>query len=212
MSNSTLSMKENGENKTPNSDHQDARIPDPFDVARLTLSQDFQSAAGVKKVLNHIPVRKPSKEWFVQTHPDSQYHINTAVIELKEDNELYLVDPSLWSALAGESTFGPRALITSINRQNVLFLWPIRLPDSDGRIDDWNRSALDASQFAKDKWVRVQSNRSLGSYEIFEATGNCGAPSWESVPAFSEVLRIAFKDRFIQDLEHPVLRRLRGEA
>jgi len=45
-----------------------SQIPDPFDVARLTLSQDFQSAAGVKQVLNTIPVRKPSKEWFVRTH------------------------------------------------------------------------------------------------------------------------------------------------
>jgi len=212
MSNSTVSMNESAGIGNANPATNNSQIPDPFDVARLTLSQDFQSAAGVKKVLNTIPVRKPSKEWFVRTHPDVEYHINTAVIELKEDNELYLVDPSLWSALAGESTFGPRALITSINRQNVLFLWPIRLPDSDGRIDDWNRSALDASQFARDKWVRVQSNRSLGSYEVFESTGNCGDPSWDSVPTFSEVLRIAFKDRFIQDLEHPVLRRLRGEA
>ena len=212
MSNSALSMNENAEIETTIPANNEPQIPDPFDVGRLTLSQDFQSAAGVKKLLNNIPVKKPSKEWFVQTHPDAEYHINTAVIELKEDNELYLVDPSLWSALAEESTFGPRALITSINRQNVLFLWPIRLPDSDGRIDDWNRSALEASQFAREKWVRVQSNRSLGCYEIFEATGSFNAPSWESVPPFSEVLRIAFKDRFIRNLEHPVLRRLRGEA
>ena len=77
---------------------------------------------GRREGLNTIPLRKPSKEWFVKTIPDPQFHINTAVIELKEDNDLYLVDPSLWTALAGESTFGPRALITSINRQIVLFL------------------------------------------------------------------------------------------
>lgn len=211
MSNSPVSMNETTEIKQTTSANETTQTPDPFDVSNLTLSQDFQSAAGVKKVLNTIPVRKPSKEWFVRTHPDTSFHINTCVVELKEDNELYLVDPSLWTELAGESTFGPRALITTINRQNVLFLWPIRLPNSDGRIDDWNRSALDASQIAKEKWVRVQSNRSLGAYEVFEATGNCGDPSWE-VPKFSELLRIAFKDKFIRDLEHPVLRRLRGEV
>lgn len=184
---------------------------DPFDVGRLTLSQNFLAAAGVKKVLTTVPVRKPSKEWFIRTHPDPQFHINTCVIELKEDSELYLVDPSLWDTLTGESTFGPRALITTINRQNVLFLWPIRLPDPDGRIDDWNRSALDASQRAKDAWVRVQSNRSLGAYEVYEATGDCGEPKWD-VPSFSALLRIAFKDRFIDTEDHPILRRLRGEA
>jgi hypothetical protein len=212
MSNSPVCMNETTEIEQTSSANKTTQTPDPFDVARLTLSQDFQSAAGVKKLLNTIPVRKPSKEWFVRTHPDTDYHIQTAFIELKEDNELYLVDPILWDALAGESTFGPRALITTINRQNVLFLWPIRLPDPDGRIDDWNRSTLDASQYARENWVRVQSNRSLGSYEVFEATGNCGEPDWDSVPTFSEVLRIAFKDRFIRDLEHPVLRRLRGEV
>ncbi len=211
MSNSPVSMNETTEIEQTSSVNETTQIPDPFDVSRLTLSQDFQSAAGVKKILNTIPVRKPSKEWFVRTHPDTSFHINTCVVELKEDNELYLVDPSLWAELAGESTYGPRALITTINRQNVLFLWPIRLPNSDGRIDDWNHSALDASQIAKEKWVRVQSNRSLGAYEVFEATGNCGDPSWD-VPTFSELLRIAFKDKFIRDLEHPVLRRLRGEV
>lgn len=184
---------------------------DPFDVSRLTLSQDFLSAAGVKKMLTTVPVRKPSKEWFIRTHPDNKFHINTCVVELKEDNEMYLVDPSLWDSLVGESTFGPRALITTINRQKVLFLWPIRLPDADGRIDDWNRSALEASQLAKDAWVRVQSNRPLGAYEVYEATGECGEPKWD-VPSFSDLLRIAFKDKFIDRVDHPVLRRLRGEA
>jgi hypothetical protein len=99
----------------------------PFDPARLRLSQDFVAAAGVKKILTTVPVRKPSKEWFVRTHPDPTYHINSCVIELKEDSEVYLVDRPLWDMLAAEATFGPRALITTINKQGVLFLWPIRL-------------------------------------------------------------------------------------
>ena len=184
---------------------------DPFDVGRLRLSQNFMAAAGVKKVLNTVPVRKPSKEWFIRTHPDPQYHIQTCVIELKEDSEIYLVDPRLWELVAAESTFGPRALITTINRQNVLFLWPIRLPGADGRIDDWNRSALEASRLAAGQWIRVQSNRSLGAYEVYEARAEWGEPQWD-VPPFGELLRIAFKDRFIQSEDHPVLRRLRGEA
>ena len=211
MSDSTVYMNETAGIEETNPANETTQTPDPFNVARLTLSQDFQSAAGVKKVLNMIPVRKPSKEWFVQTHTDTSYHINTCGVDLKEDNELFLVDPSLWDLLAGESTFGPRALITTINRQNVVFLWPIRLPGDDGRIDDWNRSALDASQIAREKWVRVQSNRSLGAYEVYEATGNCSDPSWD-IPTFSELLRIAFRDKFIQNLDHPVLRRLRGEV
>jgi hypothetical protein len=184
---------------------------DPFDISRLRLSQDFVAAAGVKKVLNTIPCRKPSKEWFVQTHPDEAYRIQTCVVELKEDSETFLVDSSLWPELASESTFSPRALITSINRQGVLFLWPIRLPGSDGRLDEWSRSAMEAAALAAEKWVRVQSNMSLGAYEVYEAAGQWAAPEWPEMP-FQQLLRIAFKDRFIDGLDHPILKRLRGEA
>ena len=186
-------------------------VADPFDPARLRLSQDFISAAGVKKVLNTVPVRKPSKETFVMTHPKAEYRIQTCVIELKEDSETYLVDPSLWSELIGETTFSPRALFTAMNRQGVLFLWPVRLPGADGRLDDWSRSAMEAAQHAQGKWVRVTANMSLGAYELYEAAGQWSAPEWPDIP-FQQILKIAFKDHFIDTMDHPILRRLRGEA
>jgi hypothetical protein len=189
----------------------DTAKPDPFDLSRLRISQDFLSAAGVKKLWTTIPVRKPSKEWFVRTHPNEEFRLSTYVIELKEDSEMYLVEPSLWPELAGETTFGPRALITSINKQGVLFLWPIRLPGADGRIDDWNRSALEAATLAAKSWVRVQANMSLGGYEVYQATGSWGDAAWPEL-SFSELVRLAFKDKVIEALDHPVLKRLRGEA
>jgi hypothetical protein len=189
-----------------------AQAPDPFDPARLRLSHDYLTAAGVKKLLTTVPVRKPSKEWFVRCHPDPAYRIETCVIELKEDGgETYLVDPSLWPELAGESTFSPRALITSVNKQNTVFLWPVRLPGPDGRHDDWSKSALEAAIYATGTWVRVQANMSLGAYEVFQATGSLADPEWPVLP-FNELLRIAFRDRFINTPDHPVLKRLRGEA
>lgn len=184
---------------------------DPFDPPRLKLSQDFIAAAGIKKVLNTIPVRKPSKEWFIQTNPDPEFRLQTYVVELKEDSETYLVDPSLWSELASESTFSPRAFFTVMNRQGVLFLWPVRLPGSDGRIDEWSRSAMEAAQYAQGKWVRVQANMSLGAYELYEAAGQWPAPDWPKM-AFQQLLKIAFKDKFINTMDHPILKRLRGEA
>ncbi len=138
---------------------------DPFDLSRLRLTQDFVAAAGVKKILNTIPCRKPSKEWFVQTHPDPAYRIQTCVVELKEDSETYLVNPSLWPELASESTFSPRALITAMNRQGVLFIWPIRLPGSDGRLDEWSRSAMEAATLAGGKVGSGTGQHEPGSLE-----------------------------------------------
>jgi hypothetical protein len=184
---------------------------DPFDVASLRLSQDFVSAVGVKPLLKTVPVKKPSKEWFVRTHPDPAYQMSTAVLELKEDRETYLVSRELWPLLADEKTFSPRLLVTAINRQKVLFLWPIRLPGSDGKIDDWSRSAMDAADEARSRWVRVTSNMSLGAYEVAVASGHVADPVWPD-NTFQEIIKIAFRDKMISDWDHPVLQRLRGEV
>ena len=184
---------------------------DPFDLASLRLSQDFASAVGVKKLVTTIPVKKPSKEWFVRTHPDPAYWLQTAVVELKEDRETYLVAPGLWPGLASDPTFSPRELVTAINRQGVLFLWPIRLPGADGKLDDWSRSALDAANEAKSRWVRTTANMSLGAYDLAVASGQVAEPEWPKI-AFQEIIKIAFRDKMISDWNHPVLRRLRGEV
>lgn len=185
--------------------------PDPFDPASLRLTGDFTAATGVKKLLLTVAVKKPEKSWFVRTHPDESYRLQTAVIELKEDRETYLVNPNLWPELAGESTFAPRALFTAVNRQGVPFLWPCRLPGTDGKLDEWGRSTLEAADRARCAWVRVSANMSLGAYDVFEATGSLPEPEWPTVP-FGDLLRVAFKGRMIDTLDHPVLRRLRGEV
>jgi hypothetical protein len=79
--------------------------PDPFDPAALRLSQGFAANIGVKKALLSVPVRKPDKSWFVRVHPDQNYRLQTAVIELKEDRggETYLVERSLWPGLATDT-------------------------------------------------------------------------------------------------------------
>jgi hypothetical protein len=184
---------------------------DPFDPAALRLSQDFAANLGVKKALLTVPVRKPDKAWWVRVHPSEDYRLQTVVVELKEERETYLVDKPLWPELAAEATFSPRVLFTAVNRQGVVFLWPIRLPGPDGKHDDWNRSALEAAQLAQKNWLRVTANMSLGAYDVSVATASLPEPKWPEQP-FGELLKIGFKDRLIDSLSHPVLRKLRGEV
>jgi hypothetical protein len=167
-----------------------------LDISRLRLPQDFASSIGVKKLLITVPVRKPGKQDFVRVHPDEGWRLQTAVLELKEEREIYLVDQPLWNELVGE--ISPRILFTAVSRQGVLFLWPVRLPGEDGRIDNWSRSAQEAAMKAMDRWVRVSANMSLGAYEIFKAVSDLPDPEWPEV-TFQGVLEIAFRDRFIKD-------------
>ena len=51
----------------------------------------------------------------------------------------------------------------------------------------------------------------LGAYEIFEAQSIMADPQWPEL-SFQELLRIAFRDRLIDRVDHPVVRRLRGLA
>jgi len=181
---------------------------DPFDPARLRLGQNFAEDLGVRKELLSVPVRKPHKQDWVRTHPDEGYRIQTAVLELQEERETYLVEPGLWPDLAGEII--PKLLITTINRQGGLLLWPIRLPSEDGSIDNWNRVAAEAANMATTRWIRLSANMGIGTYDVFTAAVDLPEPTWPDLP-FRKILETAFKGRHIDTLDHPVLRRLRGE-
>ena len=85
------------------------------------------------------------------------------------------------------------------------------LPSLDGRTNTWNESAVAAARLAETTWVRVSANMPAGLYDVHEATGNLAAPEWPDL-SFQEILRLAFRDRFIHDVDHAVLRALRGEA
>ena len=75
---------------------------DPFDPARLRLSQDFAAAVGVQQAdHDHPGPQALARRWFVRTHPDPAYRLQTAVMELKEDREIYLVVPDLWAGAGG---------------------------------------------------------------------------------------------------------------
>jgi hypothetical protein len=187
-----------------------AAAHDPFDLDNLRLPQNFSETAGVKKLLRTVPVRKPNKQDFVRVHPDAAYRESFAMVELKEDREEYLVaGAGLAAELAAEIV--NKILFTAINRQGVVFLWPVRLPGPDGKEMEWHRSARDAAEEATRHWIRVSPNMSLGAYEMIVAEAITSAPNWPEV-GFQELIRIAFRDRLITSLDHPVVRRLRGLA
>ena len=173
--------------------------PDPFDPASLRLPPDFSAASRVKPALLTVPVKKPNREWFVRTHPDPAYQLQTAVIEIQHPAEMYLVRQDLWEALSGESTFTTKLLILAVNRQRDAFFWPIRLPDASGRVDNWSQSALAAAQLAMQRWVRISSNMSLGAYSVLYADYDaepCG-PSARCMNSSGSPFRVAISRRSI---------------
>src|SRR3974390_762798 len=101
-------------------------LNNPFDPSSLRLDQSFADGGGVKKLFTTVPVRKPSKQEFVRVRRDPSYRLTpAAIIELKEDSEIYLVTPKMVQELPGEYSLA--TLYTAISRQGTLFLWPVKL-------------------------------------------------------------------------------------
>jgi hypothetical protein len=179
-----------------------------FDINSLRLDQNYVETAGAEKLLTIVPIRKPNKTEYIRVHPDR--HFPAFILNLKDENEIYIVAPHLLTEVSGIAI--PVSLRLTINRAGVLSLWPVRLPSNDRRRDnDWHESAREAAARAQSRWISLRANQSLGAYEIYTGSEELSEPVWPEIP-FEEILEIAFRGRIIRDYDHPVLKQLRGEV
>jgi len=81
-------------------------LPDPFDPENLRLDQSFVETSGVKKLLTTVPVRKPNNQDFNRVHSNEAYRLTAAIIELKDDREVYLVFTTYRPSTAGRMFTG----------------------------------------------------------------------------------------------------------
>lgn len=172
------------------------------DFEAMSLSQDYATGA-TKKTITEIPIRKPGPTWWFMVHPDESLHYRSKFYEVKEDGELYTVAPELRDEF-GESLV-MKVLLPAVTRGGTLFLWPIRLPDDTGRIDSWNRSAMNAAKTAMLSWTRIESSKEAGGYRITAPTVPASGPEWPNLSR-NEMLKIAFTHFHIGDRNHPRLR------
>ena len=183
-------------------------VPDPFNVSILRLKTPITEEVGTRPVLAHVRVGKPDKQSFFRLNPDPEYRIRMAILELKEENETYAVLPDIAVQFPGEVRQVQMQL--GVTTQGVPFLWPIPLPQSDGRENPWHRSARMAAEHAEKEWVRMIANRGAGCYDIKVASVGLPDPQWPSED-LSQLLRIAFGGgKLIDRIDHPVMNRLLG--
>jgi hypothetical protein len=179
------------------------------DLSKFRLSQDFERSAGVKKLLTKIPVlQRPNPQTFFRIHPDPAYRGAFAVINLKDEREFYLLSTNVAESLPGE--YQMVLIYAGITRQGTVFLWPVPLPGSDGKINEWHRSAHQCAELAMTRWIRMRADQELRGYATWESD-KIEPPKWPENLSFAEMLRLGFGRGFvITDLDHPVVQRLRG--
>ena len=180
-----------------------------YSFDELRLSQDFQSLVGVKKEIVVVPVRRPNRQMFVYINPDPEWRMEALVLELKDESESYLVVPELREEVIDEAV--AKYLIGYMTKTGKFFIWPIKMPDHTGRIDSWNESALSIVTEYGNRWVRIVSNRELSGYEAVLPENTFPPPTFPP-EGFQSLVVKAFRNRVIDNFEHPVLLQLRGAS
>ncbi len=179
-----------------------------LDLDALRLDQNFGTIIGAKQVLGVVKVRNPNKQEWFRVHPSEEFRLQTAILQLKNEGEAYLIDRSLWEIVWDE--IQPVMLFTAINRQGDVFVWAVRLPKGDGRTDQFMESDMVAATKAEKQWTRRTWVPEGRTHRILVATNLSEEPAWPDI-SFQKILKIAFKDSYIQNQNHPVLNRLRGD-
>ncbi len=119
---------------------------DPFDLEALRVDAED---ATVERVVLTVRVRRPRKQEFFRVHPADDYTLDSMVYEREDgiDREVYLVAPALRAELV--DVCRRVRLYVCMSKRGVMFLWPARLPDTDGAGRPWHASALEIAEEAK---------------------------------------------------------------
>jgi hypothetical protein len=178
-----------------------------FDALRLPASEQIM----VKRDLSIIPIRKTKKTEYFRKRPGSEWTIDLPLYE-DEDGETYLVGPVCLGFLNDQGLVKRARIHTLIvHGSGVLLLSPVGLPDADGKHNSFNRSREEAYLKAETEWVRISANKALGGYDVWKPEVNLPEPDWPIPPTtLKEALSVAFKGRYINEPDHPIINRLKG--
>jgi hypothetical protein len=181
-----------------------------LDLEQFRIDQDFASHLNTRKSAVSIPVRPPNRQLWIYIHPDKDWRGAFAVLEDKINQRTYIVVPEIVPEVTADLV--PKLLVTYATRQGTTGLWPIRLPDEAGRLDTYNESALSIVEQYSGQWIRVLANQVNRCYDVLLiASTELPAPKWPD-GGFKQLFNLAFQNRVINNINHPVLKALRGES
>jgi hypothetical protein len=163
-----------------------------------------------------IGVRKPNdQEWFrARTGVDAEgqpWTMPASLLRRRVDGKYRLVDPDIAPAVQMAK---PMTLHFCITVEGTPLVFPVPDPGHDGRDYGYWETARGIVVEAEGQWMRMWADQAAGVYLSERAKKDFGEGKWDSTPPLVRLwLKIAFgKDGLIADLEHPELKRLRGEG
>ena len=188
-------------------------MPFNFEALRVTEATPIV----VKWVVNSIPVKKPiTGVEFFRIRPGSEWEFNTYVLDLggKVDGEgKFLLNPALYHEVIETKKLKLVTIFTGITYgSSEIFLSDISQPDAEGKDHEFNRTRRLAYKAAETQWVKLQRNDSIWAYDTVLAISKLPEPEWPEEPQnMVKAIELAFKDKTIDNHNHPILKKIRGE-
>jgi hypothetical protein len=183
------------------------------ELENCMLDETETQGLGVgREILINVPVRRPSRREFFRIHPDDSMSraLSLFVDDAEDgDGETYAVVKDMREVF-GEDV-APTLLRLGMLRNGTLLVVPFKIPQANGgRGRKWHESFMDVGNIAKTRWIKAIADRSRSGYRVFPAAGSPSEPQWPPDKTFEEYLEIAFKDRIIKSMDHPVVRKYLG--
>jgi len=196
-------------NAEPNND---VKLKKPkIDLERVRARADQSIDLGVTTEYTMIPIRNPKPDEFFRCMPDEDYSMDAHILSLKTENEWYMIDPDILPEIQLESQLRVRTVYVCVTMNSTPFVTCIPQHDEMGKINSWHQSGHITMEEAKQCWVRRQADKANGGYTITKAiNAMLPDPKWPTM-TLNEIIGRAFDKFYIDDINHPVLQRLRGE-
>lgn len=181
---------------------------DDLDLMSCRAPQQFQDA-DTPEIITTILVDKPDKRDFVRFHSGPDYRFSGAMMIDGGEDGWHLVTRSVAQALLDDIVVV--TLHLGMTQAGRVFITPVQMPGSDGRRNPWHESRARAVAVAETRWVRIIADMNFGGYRVRDANGHLAEPIWPK-ESFSDLLKLAFRGRVINTLDHPVVRKLQGSV
>lgn len=184
-----------------------------MNIGSFRLPASWDAGISAAKVITEIPIRKPKPGQWFRVRPGDEWVFDT-ILYKDEDGDTYIVAPLFHQELLDQNLARPSRIYMLIlygSSSMILSDIPLTLPGEKPNL--WHDSRMRHYETAKEEWIRISANRTVGGYEIYLPDGNLVDPEWSDKPEnMEDVLTLAFKERIIDSDDHPVLNRLRGRA
>ena len=140
-------------------------------------------------------------------------HEDVMIIKPQDSKETYVVDVSMHDAL--RRWIIPATLRLALTSDGSHIVWPLRFPgDGDKDYAAWT-SARSIAQDAETEWCSLIWNAGQMAYDKGTTDVEFGEPAWNEFTYEPDAIDLMFekmKDNFIEDMSHPIVKKLGLQA